>query len=98
MQKFRVVVSSLIIALSFGASVFAADIKDQSKPEGTEVKRIDINTATEEQLKSIPGIDGESARNIINGRPYSKIEHLKTKKTIDADLYDKINKLIRALC
>jgi DNA uptake protein ComE-like DNA-binding protein len=78
------------MTLTFGAFAFAADTKAN--------KRIDINTATEDQLKSIPGIGNETAKKIIAGRPYYKKNELKTKNIISADSYEKIKKLIESVC
>jgi len=89
MQKFISTSLTLIIALSFCTFAFAADANP---------KRIDINTATEEQLKALPGIERESAKKIIAARPYYKKDELKTKKVISADSYDKIQKLIDSIC
>ena len=57
---------------------------------------LDINSATDEQLKKIPGIGDEYAKKIIAGRPYAKKDQLKTKKVIPGLLYDKIKDRIVA--
>jgi DNA uptake protein ComE-like DNA-binding protein len=89
MQKLRTITLALIIALTFGTIAFAAD---------NSAKIIDINTATVAQLKTIPGVGDETAKKIIDGRPYYKKSELNTKKVISTDLYEKINKLISAVC
>jgi len=89
MQKFISTTLTLIIALTFCTFAFAAE---------TKAKRVDINTATEEQLKAIPGIGNESAKKIISARPYYKKDELKTKNVISADSYEKIKKLIDSIC
>ena len=89
MQKFITTALTLIIALTFCTFAFAAD---------TKAKRIDINTATEAQLKAIPGVGNEYAKKIIAGRPYYNKDELKTKNVISADSYEKIKKLIDSIC
>ncbi|MEP6763118.1 MAG: helix-hairpin-helix domain-containing protein [Gemmatimonadaceae bacterium] len=57
---------------------------------------IDINTATAEQLKAIPGVGDVYAAKIIAGRPYSNKSQLTSKKIIPAALYKKISAKIIA--
>lgn len=91
MKKFITTALALIFALTFGAIVFAAE-------PAAKVRLIDINTATEAQLKAIPGVGDEYAKNIIANRPYYKKDELNTKKIVPVDTYEKINKLIDAVC
>jgi hypothetical protein len=60
--------------------------KPQAPPNQSSAK-IDINSATEAQLESLPGIGPATAKKIIAGRPYSSISDLKragvSQKTID---------------
>lgn len=61
-----------------------------------KVAPLDINSASESELKAIPGVGDKYAKKIIAGRPYAKKDQLKSKKIIPAGLYDKIKDKIVA--
>ena len=89
----------LAAALLFAvAPVFnlAQTPKPPAATAATTAAPLDINTATADQLKAIPGIDDAHAQKIIAGRPYRTKLDLVHRKIITRAMYDKIKDQIIA--
>jgi competence protein ComEA len=57
---------------------------------------IDINSASKEQLLTLPGIDESRAEKIIETRPYKNKKELKKKKIVPEEVYKQISDKITA--
>jgi len=58
--------------------------------------KIDINTATADQLKALPGIGDAYAKHIIDGRPYTAKNQLVSRGVLPQGVYNKIKDQIIA--
>jgi DNA uptake protein ComE-like DNA-binding protein len=60
-----------------------------------EAKPVDLNSATKEQLMSLPGVSATEADRIIAGRPYNRPDDLVTRHIISAKEYGRISDLLK---
>src|SRR5512133_2375993 len=67
------------------AKATAAKAKADAK-----AKIVDINSASEAELKAIPGIGDAYAAKIVAGRPYANKTQLKSRKIVPAVLYEQV--------
>jgi competence protein ComEA len=97
-SRIGVMISALLMAsfLSFAQApdtTKSPSTKKETSSTSTTGKHelIDLNSATKEQLMTLPGIDDATADKIIAGRPYKTKSELKSKKIVSADAYSKIS-------
>ena len=57
---------------------------------------IDLNSATKEQLMTLPGIDDATAEKIIAARPFTKRADLISKSVVTKEEYSKIRSKVMA--
>ncbi|MEI8325277.1 MAG: hypothetical protein WCH44_07915 [Betaproteobacteria bacterium] len=66
------------------------------RKEAAKVKQMNINAATREELKTLPGIGDVEADKIIAGRPYGSKAWLVSKKILSAEQTTLIKDLVFA--
>ena len=75
----------------------AAGVKEGLKSDAKPVAgRVDINSASEEQLVYLPGVTGARAQKIIRNRPYSDPHELVSKGVLTEAQYGRISGQITA--
>ena len=101
-RSWSAVLSMLLLssALSFAQSSSAAASKPaagmQSSGSATTSAKLDLNTATKEQLQALPGIGAAYSQKIIDNRPYRAKTDLVSKKVIPQATYNGIKDMVIA--
>jgi DNA uptake protein ComE-like DNA-binding protein len=74
----------------------AKGIADGVKQQTDKDHRMDINKASADDLKTLPGVDDARAQKIIEARPYSDSSDLVKKHVVSGTEYDRISDKITA--
>jgi DNA uptake protein ComE-like DNA-binding protein len=60
----------------------------------TAVKRINVNLATPEEIRHLPGVTAELVERIIRNRPYRRMDELVTKKVMGKKQFAELREYI----
>jgi len=90
--------AAVIIGLCL-APAFAQPKKQSAQQKTSSLKQadlLDLNSATLDQLKALPGVGDAYAEKIVKGRPYRAKNELVDKKILPASTYAKLKDLVIA--
>jgi DNA uptake protein ComE-like DNA-binding protein len=82
------IVAVALLTVSAPAQAPKADAKTAQKNAATDL--LDINSASADQLKALPGIGDKYSAKIIAARPYANKTQLVSKGVIPQATYNKI--------
>jgi competence protein ComEA len=94
----KLILVSLAIGMIGGLSR-AADTPPANKGRTAAVPEaavVDINSASRQELKKLPGIGNAEADRIIAGRPYLTKAHLQTREIVSPLVYQGLRDLVVA--
>jgi DNA uptake protein ComE-like DNA-binding protein len=93
MTRFARLVLLAILTVLFAPATVRAQAKTPAaeKKADTKAELVDLNSATEAQLKELPGIGDAYSKKIIAGRPYANKTQLVSKGIVPQATYDKIS-------
>lgn len=72
---------------------YASPVNPSVRSQG-ETLQVNINSATVDELDTLPGVGKITAEKIIQNRPYKLVDELLTKKIINKSVWEKIKGLV----
>ena len=78
-----------VLVGSLPAVALAPQAAKSAPAAASSAALVDINSATKDQLKALPGVGDAYAQKIIDGRPYANKMQLKTKNVVPAATYER---------
>ena len=89
-RLWKLVGSIALVAASLVGGNALGQGKAPAEKAAEKAAEIDLNSATEAELKTLPGIGDAYAKKIIAGRPYANKTQLVSKGVVPQATYDKI--------
>jgi Helix-hairpin-helix motif len=87
----RFLLRAAMLTLAFGLVTLGLSAAETAGGSG----KVDLNSASEKELETLPGVGAATAKKIIAGRPYSSVSGL-SKAGVPADTIAKITPLVVA--
>ncbi len=97
---------AFLLPVAASAGITAASAKSASilphhhakaaQAAAVKAHKLDLNTASREDLMTLPGVDGAKADKIIENRPYKNMNELTSKNVMSKSEYTKVRRKVTA--
>jgi hypothetical protein len=82
-----------MLALLLGQTALAQDKNKASQKQEQTAAKVDLNSASEKDLNSLPGVGPATSKKIVSNRPYSSVDDLK-KAGVTQSQIEKIRPMV----
>jgi competence protein ComEA len=97
-RRSTIVLATLLVLGSLAATPGDAQSPSELMKKGTDFKSLaeplDLNSASLDQLKKLPGLGDADAKKIVAGRPFTKTSDLVDKKILSSSVYENVKGLL----
>ena len=98
-HKKDMVRSIAVLVLAAGIAIAADSLAQTAVPKPGDVmkqatKQLDLNKASLDDLKKLPGLSEAKGKEIIAGRPFKNTDELVSKNILSKDVFEKIKPLV----
>ena len=96
MTRLLVVLGLMFVMLGASGIEWLGGVGGPSPVWATFKMKVDLNTATGQELQALPGIGEAYAKKIVEGRPYSRKDELVSRGILPQATYDKMHAYVIA--
>ncbi len=72
------------------SAVSSSALGGSANPDESSQAVVSINTATQKELETLPGVGEKRAQDIIAGRPYNSVDQLLERQIVSASVFEKL--------